>query len=411
MSGDTSATVRSDATKSPLAGLRILDLTRLLPGPAATMHLADFGADVVKIEDTAEGDYMRDFAPQVRNAEGVCVNPAFEATNRGKRSLAIDLKSERGRALLLDLVGGADALVESFRPGVLERLGLGWPVLHQRNPRLVLCSISGYGQTGPWSQRAGHDINYIATSGVLDQIRSDGQPAIPNLQLGDLLGGALAALSSLLIALLAAQRTGRGRWIDVAMSEALLVHHFFPHTELDAGGVPEAGSTLLTGGVACYRTYECADGRHLAVGALEYKFWRAFCHATGLDELASRHWSHGEMPGSAAARETIARVAARIRTRAMAEWAAAFADVDACVTPVLTPAEALAHEQAAARQVVARRGAVTEVGPLAKVTDHTFRPASAPRAGQHTRELLAELGRPAAEIDQLLADGIVRKAK
>jgi crotonobetainyl-CoA:carnitine CoA-transferase CaiB-like acyl-CoA transferase len=373
------------------------------------MHLADFGADVIKIEDTGEGDYMRDFAPQVANAEGVSVNPAFEATNRGKRSLAIDLKADRGRALLLDLAGSADAIIESFRPGVMERLGLGWPVLHQCNPRLVLCSLSGYGQTGPWAQRAGHDINYIATSGVLDQIRSNNEPAIPNLQLGDLLGGALAALSSLLIALLGAQRTGEGRWIDVAMSEALLVHHFFPHTELDAGRVPVAGSTLLTGGAACYRTYECADGRHLAVGALEFKFWRAFCEAAGIADLSSRHWSHGEMPGSAAASETIGRVTAQISTRTQADWAAIFAHVDACVTPVLTPAEALRHEQAIARGVVHRRGAVTEVGPLAEMSDHQLAPAPAPRAGQHTRALLAELGVSAADIQQLLADGVVKE--
>ncbi len=229
----------SRPNSAPLAGLRILDLTRLLPGPAATMHLADFGADVIKIEDTGDGDYMRDFAPQVPNAAGTPVNPAFEATNRGKRSICIDLKNPRGRELLLDLADAADALIESFRPGVLARLGLGWDALHARNPRLVLCSISGYGQTGPLAQRAGHDINYIATSGVLDQIRTEGRPAVPNLQLGDLLGGALAGLSSLLIALLAAQRTGQGRWIDVAMTEALLVHHFFPHAELDLGQIPE----------------------------------------------------------------------------------------------------------------------------------------------------------------------------
>jgi crotonobetainyl-CoA:carnitine CoA-transferase CaiB-like acyl-CoA transferase len=291
----------------------------------------------------------------------------------------------------------------------MERLGLGWPVLHQRNPRLVLCSLSGYGQTGPWAQRAGHDINYIATSGVLDQVRANDEPAIPNLQLGDLLGGALAALSSLLIALLGAQRTGEGRWIDVAMSEALLVHHFFPHTELDAGGDPVAGSTLLTGGVACYGTYECADGRHLAVGALEFKFWRAFCEAAGLAELTSRHLSRGEAPGSPAARETIRRVAAQISTRTQAEWAAVFAQVDACVTPVLTPAEALQHEQATARGVVRRSGAVTEVGPLAKMSDHQLASVPAPRAGQHTRALLAELGLSSADIEQLLAAGVVKE--
>ena len=395
---------------APLAGLRILDLTRLLPGPAATMHLADYGADVIKIEDTGDGDYMRDFAPQVPNAAGNPVNPAFEATNRGKRSICIDLKNARGRELLLALTDTADALIESFRPGVLTRLGLGWDVLHARNPRMVLCSISGYGQTGPLAHRAGHDINYIATSGVLDQIRTEGRPAVPNLQLGDLLGGALAGLSSVLIALLAAQRTGQGRWVDVAMTEALLVHHFFPHAELDLGQSPKAGSTLLTGGVACYGVYETADGRHLAVGALELKFWQAFCDAAGLAELRRNHWAHGEAPGSAAANDTIARVAERIRSRRLADWVTTFDAVDACVTPVLTPSEALHHEQAKKRGVVFRQGAVTEVGPLAQVSGHALRPAPAPRAGQHTRELLAELGLSAQAIDEFIAGKVVKEA-
>src|SRR5215204_5013959 len=188
----------------PLAGLTIIDMTRLLPGPAATMHLVDFGADVIKIEDTGAGDYMRAFPPTVRLDDATAgeaeVNPAFEAVNRGKRSLAVDLKSDQGREVLLQLVDRADGLIEGFRPGVLDRLGLGWDVLHHRNPRLVLCSLSGYGQTGPLAQRAGHDLNYIAMTGVLDQIRADGKLAIPNLQIGDLLGGTLTALSTMLIA-------------------------------------------------------------------------------------------------------------------------------------------------------------------------------------------------------------------
>ena len=270
---------------------------------------------------------------------------------------------------------------------MLARLGLGWDVLHARNPRLVLCSLSGYGQTGPWSHKAGHDINYIAISGVLDQIRAEGRPAVPNLQLGDLLGGALSSLSALLIALLAAQRTGQGRWIDVAMSEALLVHHFFPHAELDVGQQPIGGETLLTGGAACYRVYETADGRHLAVGALEQKFWESFCDAAGLAQLRTRHWAHGEAPGSAAAHETIARVAEQLRRRTLADWLQVFDAVDACVTPVLTPAEALVHRagRRARRRAPAGRGngsrtARADVGPRdAIASGPARRPADAAR--------------------------------
>jgi crotonobetainyl-CoA:carnitine CoA-transferase CaiB-like acyl-CoA transferase len=392
----------------PLAGLRIIDLTRLLPGPALTMHLADFGADVIKVEDTGEGDYMRAFPPTVRNAEGERVNPSFEAVNRGKRSVRIDLKSAAGREVLLRLVDSADALIEGFRPGVLARLGLGWDVLHARNARLVLCSVSGYGQNGPLAQAAGHDINYMAMTGVLDQIRADGQPAIPNLQIGDLLGGTLTALSALLIALVAAQRTGQGAHVDAAMTDGLLAHHFMPHAEMDSGALPIGGRTLLTGGVPCYRVYETADGKHLAVGALELKFWQAFCDAAGLPELKSHHWSLGEAPGSAAADATIERVAAQMRSKPRAEWELIFADADACVTPVLAPAEALAHPHHQARNLVHRRGDVTEIGPLAKIGAHELPVRRAPASGEHTLEVLRELKYSQSEIDALLAGGAVK---
>jgi crotonobetainyl-CoA:carnitine CoA-transferase CaiB-like acyl-CoA transferase len=390
---------------APLAGLRIVDLTRLLPGPAVTMHLADFGAEVIKVEDTAEGDYLRGFPPQVTAADGAMAHPSFLALNRGKRSMRLNLKHPAARDALLRLLDASDALIESFRPGVLARLGLGWDLLHARNPRLVLCSLSGYGQHGPMAQKAGHDLNYIALAGVLDQIRAQGQPAIPNLQLGDVLGGTLSALSTLLVALLGARRTGAGTWVDVAMTDGLLAHHVFPYAELDAGRTPRAGHTLLTGAVACYRVYETADHRHLAVGALELKFWQAFCDAAGLPELKPRHWSLGEAPDSAAACDTIAQVAARIATRPLAQWESEFAAVDCCVTPVLTPSEALAHPQAAVRGLVHRDGHATWVGPLAALGTHRPAPAPAARAGAHTRAVLAELGFDDAQIDALLREG------
>lgn len=393
---------------APLAGLVVLDMTRLLPGPAATMHLADLGADVIKVEDTGEGDYMRDFPPAVRNAAGKPVNPSYEATNRGKRSIAIDLKSGNGREVLLRLVRRADALIEGFRPGVLDRLGLGWETLHAENPKLVVCSLSGYGQTGPLAQRAGHDINYIAMTGVLDQNRVNDEPAIPNLQIGDLLGGTLSALGMLLAALLSAQRSGQGRYLDVAMTDGLLAHHFFPLAELDAGGVPRAGRSLLTGGVACYRVYRTADDRHLAVGALEHKFWKAFCGAAGLPELVERHWTYGEAPGSDAARDTIDRVADRLRRKTLAEWEAVFDPIDCCTTPVLTPAEALEHPHHRARGLVVRQGEVTEIAPLAQLFRDAWTPSPAPEQGEQTRALLAELGYTPADIDALVESKVVK---
>jgi alpha-methylacyl-CoA racemase len=393
---------------APLAGLTILDLTRLLPGPAATMHLADYGADVIKIEDIGDGDYLRDFPPLIGPEGDRGVNPVFSAVNRGKRSVAINLKTDPGRDLLLRLVDRADALIEGFRPGVLERLGCGWETLHARNPKLVVCSLTGYGQTGPLANDAGHDLNYLAVAGVLDQIRANGQPAIPNLQIGDLLGGALAALSALLIALVGAQRSGIGSRIDVAMTDALLAHHFFPHADHDAGQDSRAEHTLLTGGVACYRVYRTADGGDLAVGALELKFWQAFCDAAQLPQLRERHWSLGEAPGSVAARETIEIVAAHIARRPLPAWLAAVEGVDACVTPVLTPAAALGHPHAVARGLVHQDAHGTRVGPLAQMLPASDLDRAAPRHGQHTRELLAQLGCGTAELDRLVATAVVK---
>lgn len=387
----------------PLEGFRILDLTRLLPGPALTMHLADLGAEVIKVEDTGEGDYMRGFPPLARNADGATVNAAFENINRGKRSICLDLKQPQGRDLLLRLVDTADALIEGFRPGVMDRLGVGWQALHARNARLVFCSLTGYGQTGPLAMKAGHDLNYCAMTGVIDQNRAAGQPAMPNLQIGDLLGGTLTTLSALLAALLGAQRTGRGCRVDAAMTDGLLVHHIFPHGDLDAGRAPVAGSTLLTGGAPCYRIYPTADDRHLAVGALELKFWQAFCDAAGLAELRERHWALGLAPGSEAAEDVTRQVAARIRQKTRAEWEAIFAEVDACVTPVLTPAEALAHPHHRARGLVHRRGSVTAVGPLAAIDGLRIAETRAPRAGEHTRRVLSEAGLDEAAIDAALA--------
>ena len=389
----------------PLAGFRILDLTRLLPGPALSMHLADLGADVIKVEDTGDGDYMRGFPPLARNADGAAVNPAFENINRGKRSICLDLKTPQGRDLLLRLVDSADALIEGFRPGVMDRLGVGWDALQARKAKLVFCSLTGYGQTGPLALKAGHDLNYCAMTGVVDQIRADGQPAMPNLQIGDLLGGTLTTLSALLAALLGAQRSGRGSRVDAAMTDGLLVHHIFPHGDLDAGEVPVAGRTLLTGGAPCYRIYETADGRHLAVGALELKFWQAFCDAAGLAGLREEHWAHGLAPGSARSDEVTRQVAERIRQRSRAEWETVFAEVDACVTPVLTPAEALAHPHHHARGLVHRRGGVTAVGPLAAIDALGIAEGPAPRAGEHTRELLAELGLDESAIAAALVSG------
>ncbi len=231
----------------PLQGVRILDLTRLLPGPVATLHLADLGADVIKIEDHGAGDYARTMGD---GPEGVSV--FYRAVNRNKRGLRLDLKNPEGAALFRRLTAEADVVIESFRPGVMDKLGVGYEALRSLNPRLVFCAITGYGQSGPLALAAGHDLNYIGYAGILDQIGVDGgQPAIPNLQIGDLLGGAMSAVMGILAALFDARRSGQGRFVDVSMSDAALAHNLFPLFALQgSGSVPERGRDMLSGGDA-----------------------------------------------------------------------------------------------------------------------------------------------------------------
>jgi crotonobetainyl-CoA:carnitine CoA-transferase CaiB-like acyl-CoA transferase len=339
----------ADHLNDCLAGLRVLDLTRLLPGPLAARHLAEWGAEVVKIDEPGAGDPARQMLRSSADREADLDSAFYRTLNDGKQERRIDLRSESGRVELLALVDGADALLEGFRPGVMARLGLGWDVLHGRNPRLVMASITGYGQQGAYAQRAGHDINYIALAGVLGQIGThDGEIALPNFQIADLLGGTLAATSAVLAALLGAQRTGIGRHVDVAMAREVWRHAVIARAEGEASRAakaasPAAAESLLDGGSACYDVYRCADGRHLAVGALEPKFWQSFCAAVGRPEWRDRHWSSGELPGSAAARETRTAVAAMLATRTLADWLALTDPADCCVTPVLRLDEVEAH--------------------------------------------------------------------
>jgi alpha-methylacyl-CoA racemase len=333
---------------APLAGIRVIDLTRLLPGPLATRHLAEWGAEVLKIEGPAEQGQDDGTRHMGRTPDDVAAGRpslSFRLLNEGKQLRRLDLREAAGRDALLELARGADVLIEGFRPGVMPRLGLGWDVLHAANPRLVVCAISGYGQRGAWSQRAGHDINYIAMAGVLEQIAApDGEIAVPNFQIGDLLGGTQAALSGLLAALVAAQRSGRGRFVDVSMAHEVLRHHVLAAATLAATGrVPPPGRDLLSGGAPCYGAYRTADGRHLAVGALEAKFWQALCAAIGRPDWAASHWSRGLVPGGEASMRLRAELAALFASQPLAHWTSLLESADCCVTPVLRLDEAQAH--------------------------------------------------------------------
>ncbi len=375
----------------PLRGVRVLDLTRLLPGPVATLHLADMGADVIKIEDHGAGDYARVLGD---GPDGVSI--FYRSVNRNKRGLRLDLKRSQGREVLLRLARTADILVESFRPGVSDRLGIGYHVLRALNPRIVYCAITGYGQTGPLAMAAGHDLNYIGLAGILDQIGVDGgPPAIPNLQVGDLLGGAMTAVMGILAALFDAQRSGQGRLVDVAMSEAVLSHNLFPLFALQGGGaVPARGTDRLSGGDPGYRVYATADGRYMAVAPLEKKFWEVFCEALERPAWKTQHGQYG------AAAVTLSReMECLFASHDQAYWADFFAGIDCCVTPVLDVAEAIEHPHFLTRGMAVQADGITQYAPPVRMSGWVFaveRPA--PGCGEHSAEVLREAGFSALEI-------------
>lgn len=389
----------------PLAGLRILDLTRLLPGPMCTVHLADMGADVIKVEDPGSGDYGRTLGAPAPDGQGTL----FRLVNRNKRSLKLDLSRRQGREVFLDLAATADALVEGFRPGVMARLGVGYDVLHAAHPRLVYCSLTGYGQDGPYRARAGHDIDYCAYAGILEQAGcAGGPPALGNFQIADLAGGALSAALGVVAALLEVQRGGAGRHVDVSMTDCALAHAVVPFaTWLDEGATRPRGGDMLTGGLPCYGIYETRDGRHMALGALEHKFWRAFCEAVGRPDLADQHLVSG-----AQAEAVRAEVATIFKSDTQARWAERLAQVDCCAAPVLSVGEAMADPQLRARGafVTTEEGGrpFTQLAFPVKLSEFEFtveRPA--PRLGEHGVEILAELGYAEDRIEALQREGII----
>ncbi len=384
---------------APLAGVRVLDLTRLLPGPVCTMHLADLGADVIKVEDTGAGDYARTLGAKPGD-----VSAFFRMVNRNKRSVALNLKRDEGRAAFLTLARHADVVVESFRPEVVDALGVGCEAVRAMRPSIVYASITGYGQTGPRAMAAGHDINYLGYAGVLDQTGTrGGPPALSNLQIADLLGGAMTAAVAILAALVGARATGRGRYVDLSMADGALAHNIFALHALEQDGrTAPRGEDLLTGGVPGYGVYATKDGRWLAVGALEEKFWREVCATIGRPDLAVA----GLATGAEGARVR-AELEAVFGARTQAEWIERFRGVDACVSPVLTPDEALGDEQFAARgMVVTAPDGTRSYAPPWKLSGHEFRvEREAPAQGRHTVELLREAGYDDVRIRAMIAAG------
>jgi crotonobetainyl-CoA:carnitine CoA-transferase CaiB-like acyl-CoA transferase len=330
-------------TQAPLAGLRVIDLTRLLPGPVATLRLAELGAEVLKIEDPDAGDPSRVMLQSAHERARGQPSAFFRLVNRGKRETRLDLKSETGRTVLEALVRESHVVVESFRPGVMERLGLGYARLAAVNPKLVYCAITGYGAKGPLSQRPGHDINYLGYAGVLDQIAApDGSPVIPNIQIADLLGGASTAVVQILAALWQVARGGDGAFLDVSMTHAMHANNVIARASSEAAALKPGGG-LLNGGVPCYNVYRTADDRWVAVGALELKFWERLCRALNRPDWVDRHWTRGQAIGGADAAAVTRELAELFASHPLAAWMALLEPLDCCVSPVLTVEEAREH--------------------------------------------------------------------
>ncbi len=392
----------------PLEGLRVLDLSRLLPGGFCSLMLADFGADVIKVEDTAAGDYVRWAPPAYEGPEPSARGALFLALNRGKRSIRIDLKSERGKEVLHALAREADVFLESFRPGVLERLGVGYEQLRAVNPRLVYCAITGYGQDGPLRGRSGHDLNYLALNGLLALSGdADGPPVQAAGQIADLGGGALMALVGIMCALRERERSGEGQLVDISMFDGSLSWLALAAAQAFAAVAPRRGDLPLAGGVICYRPYRCADG-WVSLAALEPKFWSAFCRGVGREDLLERAF---DAPGSDAHRALCELFLSRTRE----QWRGFASEHDCCLEPVLELDEALGSELVAARGMICeleQPGADAPVRLLAAPVKLSRTPAQPGRApgpalGEHTDEVLRAAGFSPGEIAELHASGAV----
>ncbi len=383
----------------PLQGLVVIDLTRLLPGPLCTMLLGDYGANVIKVEDTDAGDPTR-FVGRIFEGSG----SFFRQLNRNKRSIALNLKTEAGKKIIFQLAEKADVLVEGFRPGVMDRLGIGYETLKKVNPGLVYAAISGYGQSGPYRARAGHDINYSALSGLLDlSAEKDGPPVVPSAQITDIAGGSLMAVNGIMFALYERERSGRGQFVDISMTRGLLPWLTYAASTLGSGeSLPRRGNGHITGAFACYNIYETADGKQMSLGALEPQFWQRFCEAVGKPEWSTLQFDHDSRE------DLIESVSAIFKEKIRKDWEAFFSEIDACCEPVLELQEAIEHplnkdnlnwiEYCCADGVKEKLTGF----PLLFDDQSGKMLLPPPRHGEHSREILEGLGYDQTEINELI---------
>jgi len=388
----------------PLKNIVVLDLSRLLPGPLCSLFLADLGAEVIKIEDTEAGDYIRWLPPLLDDYGAV-----YHALNRNKKSIRLNLKMPEGKEIFKKLVNTADVVLESFRPGTMDRLGLGYNVLQENNPRIIYCAITGYGQDGPYKDKAGHDLNYISIAGLLGTCgESVKPPSMPGVQIADIGGGSLTALSAILLALYQREKTGRGQFLDVSMTDgcfSFLMHHL---AESAARGSPHRrGKERLTGGLACYQVYRTKDNKYISIGALEPKFWANLLKILNREDLINLQFIEEEQER---VREELQKV---FITKTRNEWISLLSGNDLCVEPVYDLEEAGEDPQIRFRGIFRRIKLKNGAESLqikiplrgSAITEPEMR--QAPGYGEHTEMILQGLGYSKQEIRILKEKGII----
>lgn len=387
---------------SALEGIRVLDFTMLLPGPWTTLFLADFGAEVIKIEEPKRGDYIREFTPYLKG-----ISARHLLVNRNKKSMKLNLKTEEGRKIAHRLVETSDVLVEGFRPGVMDRLDLGYKRVSEINPKLIYCSISGYGQDGPYQKVVGHDMNYLGIAGALELSgEADGPPAVPGIQIADISSGGMMAALGILVAIIARSKTGKGQYIDISMMDGSIAQLYATAGDYFATGVPprrgETRVSWVLGGYACYSMYKTKDGGYVTVGALEEKFWANLCRKLNREDIIELQFVPEKQD------EVKKAIGEIFLTRTKDEWVKDFLEMDVCFGPVNNMAETCRDPQVLFREMITEVehpeiGKVPQLGIPIKFSDTKGEiRMAAPGFGEHTMEILKDLGYDDDELKGLM---------
>ena len=395
----------NDIMMDALQGIKVLDLARLLPGNFCTLLLADYGADVLKIEDTDRGDYGRWFPPLVRTQSAY-----FLGLNRNKKSMKLNLKTDKGRAIFMQLAERSDVILEGFRPGVTDRLGIGYDAVRKVNPEIIYCSISGFGQDGPYRDKVGHDINYIGIGGILGITgQRGGPPIIPASQIADIGAGGMMATIGILMALIHRRKTGRGQYIDISMLDGVVSWlSMFASKYFADGQIPQREGMMLNGQFPCYRVYRTKDDKYISIGALEAKFWENLCRALRREDLVPHQYATGSQGD-----EVVSQLEKVFLTKTRDEWVEYLEDFEICHGPVNDFQETFSDPQVLHRGMVLEvdhptEGRIKQAGFPIKLSATPGRVRlPSPGYGDHTREVLEELGYPEGDIEALEKSGVI----